>query len=126
MRFENHNGEDIYLYPGIALMPRADGAFALVDIREIEIEGSAKGFHEEEGVPPDTAVIGRTWAKTNKDGSPDRRFANNYEIPVCSYGYITFRSSGGIREEYMFSNVHAVEAFYLAFLAYQEAVRDSG
>lgn len=126
MCFENHNGEDIYLYPGIALMPRADGAFALVDIREIEIEGAAKGFHEEEGVPPDATVIGRTWAKTNKDGSPDRRFANNYEIPVCSYGYITFRSPGGIREEYMFSNVQAVEAFYLAFLAYQQAVRETG
>ena len=86
MRFENHNGEDIFLYPGIALMPRADGAFALVDIRDIEIDGSAKGFHEEEGVPPDAEVIGHTWAKANKDGSPDRRFANNYQIPICAYG----------------------------------------
>lgn len=126
MRFENHNGEDIFLYPGVALMPRADGAFALVDIRDIEIDGSTKGFHEEEGVPPDAEVIGQTWAKANKDGSPDRRFVNNYQIPICAYGYITFRSAGGINEEYMFSNVPAVEAFYLAFLAYQQAIRETG
>lgn len=125
MRFENHNGEDIYLYPGIALMPRADGAFALVDVREVEIDASARGFHEEEGVPPDATVISYAWAKSNKDGSQDRRFSDNYQIPICSYGYITFRSAGGIREEYMFSSVPAVEAFFMAFQAYQHAVREA-
>lgn len=126
MRFENHNGEDIYLYPGIALMPRADDAFALVDVREIELDASATRFHEDEGVPPDAEVIGNTWAKANKDGSPDRRFTNNYQIPICAYGLVTFRSAGGVREEYMFSNMRAVEAFAMAFRAYQQAIRETG
>jgi hypothetical protein len=123
MRFENHNGEDIYLYPGIALMPRADGAFALIDIREIDLEADGIRFHEDEGVPPDAEVLGNTWAKANKDGSPDRRFADNYAIPICAYGLVAFRSSGGIREEYMFSNWRATEAFAMAFVSYQEALR---
>lgn len=37
MRFENVNGDDILLYPGVAVLPRADGAFALIDLRELQI-----------------------------------------------------------------------------------------
>jgi hypothetical protein len=123
MRFENHNGEDIYIYPGIALMPRADSAFALIDIREVDLQASGTNFHEHEDVPPDAEVTGNTWAKANKDGSPDRRFSNNYAIPVCAYGLVTFRSAGGVHEEYMFSNLHATVGFSLAFDAYQESLK---
>ena len=74
MRFENVNGDDILLYPGVAVIPRADGAFALIDLRELQISSEYLRFHEEEGVPSDSRIDGYTWAKTNKNGSPDRRF----------------------------------------------------
>ena len=35
LRFANANGEDILIYPGVILMQRADGAFALLDLREV-------------------------------------------------------------------------------------------
>ena len=105
-------------------MPRADGAFALVDMREIEVEASATRFHEDERVPSDADVVGNTWARANKDGSPDRRFASNHQIPICLYGRITFRCLGGLTEEYIFSNVRAAEAFAMAFLAYQKALKE--
>ncbi len=38
MRFQNINGEDILFYPGVAIMPRSDGAFALIDLRELRLE----------------------------------------------------------------------------------------
>lgn len=122
MRFENVNGSDILLYPGMAVVPREDGAFALVDFRELEITAAARGFHESDAVPADARVIGHTWAKTNKDGSPDRRFKSNYQIPICSYGDITIRSKTGISEEYMVSCAdHAVE-FANAVKNYQIAM----
>ena len=35
MCFENVNGDDIPIYPGLAVIPRADGVFALIDIWEL-------------------------------------------------------------------------------------------
>ncbi|MEI7111219.1 DUF4236 domain-containing protein [Serratia sp. TMDUHS_CL] len=119
MRFENANGDDILLYPGVAVMPRADGAFALIDLRELQISAEPRGFHEEDGVPSDASIAGHTWAKTNKNGSPDRRFKDNYQIPICIYGNMTFQSQTGVTEEYMVSNADAAQAFAEAVKRYQ-------
>lgn len=125
MRFENVNGDDILIYPGVALMPRPDGIFALIDIRELNIVVERTGFHETDGVPKDAKVIGQTWAKTNKDGSQDRRFRENYQIPVCEYGLFTFKSKTGVAEEYMISNADAGFAFAEALKAYQKALAEA-
>ncbi|WP_416260732.1 DUF4236 domain-containing protein [Gibbsiella quercinecans] len=125
MRFENVNGDDILLYPGVAVIPRADGAFALIDLRELQISAEHRGFHEEEGVPNDASVAGHTWAKTNKNGSPDRRFKDNYQIPICVYGNITFQSQTGVTEEYMVSNADAAQAFAEAVKLYQLSLTES-
>ncbi|WP_279044326.1 DUF4236 domain-containing protein [Cedecea davisae] len=125
MRFENVNGDDILLYPGVAVIPRADGAFALIDLRELQINAEYRRFHEEEGVPSDSRLDGHTWAKTNKNGSPDRRFKDNYQIPVCIYGNITFLSQTGLSEEYMVSNADAAQAFAEAVKRYQTSLTES-
>lgn len=125
MRFENVNGEDILLYPGLVLMARSDGAFALIDIRDLQVTAMATSFVEEERVPPDSDVVGHTWAKVNKDGSPDRRFKDNYQIPVCEYGRLVFESRNGVTEEYQVSGVRAAEAFSLALKGYQNALSGS-
>lgn len=125
MRFENVNGDDILLYPGVAVIPRADGAFALIDLRELEISAEHQRFHEEDGVPSDSSIAGHTWAKTNKNGSPDRRFKDNYQIPICVYGNITFRSQTGVTEEYMVSNADAAQAFAESVKRYQISLTES-
>lgn len=125
MRFQNVNGDDILLYPGVAVIPRVDGMFALIDIRELEIGVRGVQFHETEGVPKDAKVLGQTWAKTNKDGSPDRRFKDNYQIPVCAYAQLTFGSQTGMMEEYMVSNTDAALAFVEAMTAYQKALTET-
>ena len=100
-------------------MPRADGAFALIDLRDLQLEFNAVNFIEDEAVPPDANVVGSTWAKVNKDGSRDLRFRDNYQIPVCLYGRLLFTSAGGVEEEYQFSNAEAAGNFARAFEAYQ-------
>lgn len=124
LRFANANGEDILIYPGVILMQRADGAFALLDLREVGVESETTHFIEDEQVPSDAEVVGKTWAKANKDGSPDRRFNGNYQIPVCLYGRIRLTSPTGLTEEYQFSNVRAALAFGQAFEDYRAALRD--
>lgn len=122
LKFDNANGEDIFVYPGFAMMRERGRDFALIDLREVEIDYSERHFQEEERVPRDTVIIGHTWAKTNKDGSPDRRFKDNYQIPVVRYGRLAIRSRTGINETYMFSDAAAALAFAEAFAAYRRAL----
>ena len=122
MRFGNINGEDILIYPGVVIMPRADGAFALIELREVDLQYHSVQFVEEERVPSDSLTIGETWAKVNKDGSRDMRFRDNYRIPIVQYGRLLFTSPGGVQEEYQFSNAAAADAFGRAFINYKMAL----
>ncbi len=122
MGLGNANGEDMLFYPGMILMPRSDGAFALLDLRDVEVAWYEQRFIEEEQVPADTEVIDRTWAKVNKDGSPDRRFKGNYEIPVCRYGRLSFSSPSGLREEFLLSNSAAALTFGKSLDAHKKAL----
>lgn len=122
MKFGNANGEDILIYPGVALMPRSDGELALMDIREVSVTYGGIRFVETEAIPPDAKVVDQTWLKVNKNGSPDRRFKGNCQIPVCLYGSMRLESSGGLLEEYQASSVQAVQAFGQALDAYKRAL----
>lgn len=122
MHFENANGEDIYLLPGLAFLRRGDGVFALLDANEIKIDASLVNFVEADSVPSDSKVVGRTWEKTNKDGSPDRRFSDNFEIPICEYGRLIFESRTGLCEEYQASDARATVAFGEAFEHYRQSL----
>ena len=82
----NANGGEMFIYPAFILYHVSREAFALVDIREASLDYNPVSFIEEESVPADAQLIGHTWKKANKDGSPDRRFANNYQIPILAYG----------------------------------------
>jgi hypothetical protein len=104
------------------MIPSVSKDFALIDVRELEVKFSQMSFIEEEGVPGDSDVIGETWKKTNKDGSRDRRFTNNYQIPIAKYAEIEFRSASGLYEVYQFSNFAAGLAFNQSLIEYQNAM----
>lgn len=120
--FTNANGNDIYIYPGFVMIKSPGKDFALIDVRELQIRFSQSNFIEEEGVPTDSEVIGQTWLKANKDGSRDRRFAGNYQIPIAKYAEIELRSSTGLCEVYQFSSYSRALAFSEALTEYQKAV----
>lgn len=61
---------------------------ALVNYPEMSIKLSEKRFAEDECVASDSKVVDHTWQYVNKNGTPDKRFANNRQIPVCLYGTI--------------------------------------
>ncbi|HLO99904.1 MAG TPA: DUF4236 domain-containing protein [Fimbriimonas sp.] len=122
MRLSNANGDNLLLYPGMILIPRVDGEFAILDFREVSLSFESVNFIESERVPTDSKIVGHTWAKANKDGSPDRRFSNNYQIPICEYGRLHFSSRTGLNEEFQLSNSQAANAFGLAFNAYVHAL----
>ncbi len=121
--FKNANGADIYFYPTFIVMYSSQKSFALVGFNELQLSHLPVRFVENSSIPSDTKVIDRTWAKVNKNGSPDKRFKDNYEIPVVRYGQINLRTETGMNEEYEFSNYEFSEQFASAFLDFQNTVK---
>jgi hypothetical protein len=111
----NSKGGDLHLYPGFILYRAAREAFSVIDYHDVKSHALSVSFQEQEGVPSDSKIIGKTWAKANKDGSPDRRFTNNYPIPIALYGQVTLKSDSGLWEEFQFSDPDRLTRFVNSF-----------
>lgn len=122
LHLRNANGGDLFVYPSFIAVRRGDGRHSFLQLRDVHIESNSTRFIEDEEIPSDSERVGEAWAKSNKDGSPDRRFADNYRIPILRYGQIFLTSDTGLNEAYMFSNWRACQAFYEAFTDYQRAM----
>ena len=123
LHFENANGGDLYIYPAFLAIVDANKKFGLVDIRELDFNFHGQRFLEEEKVPKDAVVIDHTWAKVNKNGTPDKRFKDNYQIPICKYGEIELASSTGLNEAYSLSSYEKSEHFAQSMIEYQKTIK---
>lgn len=121
-RLDNANGGDLFLYPAFILFFASGERFSLLEYRDLTIVTSVSQFIEDEQVPSEAKRIGSTWLKTNKDGTPDRRFKDNREVPIVEYGKMNLTTSTGMNEEYMVSNLAALAAFVAAFEAMKLAL----
>jgi hypothetical protein len=108
---QNAKGGDLFLYPGFIVYRAAKEAFSVIDFHDVKSNAALVKFQEEQGVPQDSKVIGQTWAKSNKDGGRDKRFANNYQIPVVLYASLSLKSETGLWEEFQFSNPERLQLF---------------
>ncbi|AEW01050.1 hypothetical protein A4D02_13905 [Niastella koreensis] len=120
---KNANGADLYFYPNFIVMYSNQKQFALIGLHEINFYHNAVRFIETGSVPGDSKIIDRTWAKVNKNGTPDKRFKDNYQIPVVRYGEITLNTATGLNEQYEFSNFEYSEEFATAFNNYQQTIK---
>jgi hypothetical protein len=78
------------------LLVLEDSRLAGVPYDELSATTEVTRFIETEGQPGDARQVGSTWRYANKDGSRDRRFNNNVEIPIMEYGEIQLRSKSGV------------------------------
>ena len=100
--------QTLYFFASGIFVYDSDGV-GIVPYSDVQVEVGQIGFPEE-GTPPDDApVIGQTWLYVNRDGGPDRRFSNNRELPIASYGTLSFTSDSGLNELFYASNPAAVE-----------------
>lgn len=87
----------LYFFPDRLLIQEGK-KFGAIQYGDLEIGVTSSRFVETEGLPSDANVVGKTWKYPNKDGSPDRRFNNNYEIPITIYSELHFTSPQGLHE----------------------------
>lgn len=112
---QNITGGDLFLYPGFILYRAAKHAFSVIDFHDVRLAASRFRFLEEGRIPSDSQTVGQTWAKANKDGTRDRRFANNHQIPLVVYASLTLKSESGLWEEFQFSNPERLDRFLSAW-----------
>lgn len=122
MRLRNASSFEIHLYPGFLLSKETGSDFALVEWKDLSAEHALLRFIEADTPPSDSEVIGQTWAKANKDGSPDRRFSDNHQIPIMRYAELWLRSPTGIYEAYMVSNFAKAEDFAASIAHHKDAL----
>jgi hypothetical protein len=119
---ENANGDDLYIYPAFVIVTKNKVELALISIGELNLAFTTMKFLEQERIASDTSVVGETWAKVNKNGQPDRRFKDNYRIPIVQYGQIDFASKSGLNESYCASNHESSRNFAEAFNDYKDCL----
>jgi len=87
-----------------------------VQYQNIIIETDVTRFIEDEGIPSDGKQVGETWRYVNKNGSPDRRFSNNKQLPILLYGVINISSPSGLNLQFNCSNSEVPEAFKIGII----------
>lgn len=68
-------------------------------------------FVETEIAPRDATFLYYTWQYVNNNGTPDRRFNNNKQIPVYAYEKILLRSATGLNLHLMVSSTYKARRF---------------
>ena len=105
-----HNKERLIILPDKVFFVRKRKV-GMIDYSDFVISTSSVRFVEHGQVPKDAQVIGQTWQYVNKNGTPDQRFKNNKQIPLCLYGQLFLRSASGLNIELQISNVQNARDF---------------
>jgi hypothetical protein len=113
----NTGSQRLYFLPDRILVYEGDQIGA-VSYGSLVFTVGPSTFVESDAVPPDAEIIGRTWRYTNKSGGPDRRFANNPQIPLVRYASIGMQSSGGLNYLFQASNMQKANWFVQAVRQY--------
>lgn len=92
-----------------------DKKYGTVAYEALNIAVEPTRFIEDDVAPSDAAIVGYKWKFPRKDGGPDRRFANNRQLPVALYGHLTIWSGTGLNVHFQISNLDRATAFVAAF-----------
>ena len=122
----NANNLTLYIYPNFVVLYSKKEGLDVIDLNDIDIKCNYMNFVESQSVPSDSQILYYTWDKVNKDGSRDKRFKNNYQIPVVEYGEIYIRSKNGINECYHISNYNKAVKFVKKFNTYKSEMKKCG
>ena len=109
--------KEIVFLPDIILVYQEKN-WKSINYTDVEVAYADSRFIEEGVVPSDTEILTYNWQYMNKNGGPDKRFANNRQIPVCAYGQIGIESKNGLKIIIMGSNRNKTKKFYDAMAGY--------
>lgn len=94
-------------------------AVAAVPYANVQVSTTLGRFVESGRAPSDARILGYNWQYPNKDGSRDRRFNNNRQLPVIEVVYLGLQSAGGLQLLLQASNRQRAEGFFQSIQRYR-------
>jgi len=85
--FSNGN-KRIYFFPDFIFIEEESFSSQILSYKSLSVKYIEKPFCEYEYPLFDNNILKFTWFHQKKDGTGDRRFKNNFEVPVVLYGEI--------------------------------------
>ena len=117
-------GKQVLAFMPDRLLVFDSAAVGAVRYSDLALEVAESQFVEDEAVPQDATVVGKTWRYVNQKGGPDRRFKDNREIPICAYEQIHLSSTTGLNEVIQVSRRGAGGAMSAAFSSIRDLRTD--
>jgi hypothetical protein len=109
----NARKQTLYMMPD-GIFVYDDKGVGFVEYEDVSVSDNTTRFIEEHP-PSDAKIVDRTWKHPNKNGGPDRRFKDNYEIPICLYGELKIKSKSGMFFYLMTSKHDSASKFNFEF-----------
>jgi len=88
-----------------------NGKYGAVSYNSLQVYTYPTRYIESDGVPSDSKILEYTWQYVRRDGGPDRRFANNRQIPIVQYGQIELSFQTGMNLHFQVSNLLPAQHF---------------
>ncbi len=110
--------QTLYFFPD-RLLVYDDGRIGAIGYEEVSVQVVQKRFIEDGSTPRDAHIVDHTWRYVNKNGSPDKRFTNNAQLPICLYDELHFSSGSGLNEVVQVSK-------YGVGISFAETIRSFG
>ena len=119
------NGLTLYFYPCFLIaMNETDNDFAVISYQNVTVLQKVVSFSENKSLPSDAVIEGYTYKYVNKNGSPDKRYNDNPQIPIASYYQLSLSSATGLNESYLISNAKIGESFGKLLAEYIENIKN--
>lgn len=87
--------ETLILVPGIYILVHKSKV-GIIDASAVRYTSQSIAYPETENLPADAHILRYTWKYVNKDGSKDKRYNANVQVPICNYGFIQLKSDSGL------------------------------
>lgn len=99
------------------------GSFiAVIPYNDVQLSSTNGRFVEYGMVPRDAHVASYTWQYINKNGTPDKRYAANRQLPVLDVAYIGLDTPNSFQLLLQLSNLHSAEVFANTFRQFRPLV----
>ena len=104
-------GRDALLLLPDRILVRTERRWTDVGYDQLGVSAGTTRFIETGPLPRDGQQVDWTWEYVNVKGGPDRRFANNRQLPVMRYGTLDLTSPTGLRWSLQLSRADVAEWF---------------
>ena len=106
-----------YIYPKFIIKATDVCHFYVYPHDPDRLTAATVNYQESEARPVDAEFLKYTWQYVNKNGEPDKRYANNSRYPVFKYCCL-FVNTGNTTAKFMFSNYTTASEFATAYTVY--------